>query len=137
MDITTLLSYYNNCLLCHRQCGINRSEKTGYCGMPDGLFAARAALHYWEEPYFFPDVRCAVSTVRTMISRSDFPAKKSILLGLRKFFLICRKRVPQISTLSHRHIMFHPLSPHFLRLRMRGLPFPLSTIPGITKLWIL
>lgn len=50
MDITTLLSYYNNCLLCHRQCGINRSEKTGYCGMPDGLFAARAALHYWEEP---------------------------------------------------------------------------------------
>ncbi|MCX4346120.1 MAG: 4Fe-4S cluster-binding domain-containing protein [Lachnospiraceae bacterium] len=50
MDITTLSSYYSNCLLCHRQCGINRSEKTGYCGMPDGLFAARAALHCWEEP---------------------------------------------------------------------------------------
>ncbi|MDE7324858.1 MAG: radical SAM protein [Lachnospiraceae bacterium] len=37
-------------MLCHRHCGIDRTKKTGYCGMTDRLFAARAALHFWEEP---------------------------------------------------------------------------------------
>lgn len=41
---------YQNCRLCHRRCGIDRTVFTGYCGMPDTLLAARAALHYWEEP---------------------------------------------------------------------------------------
>lgn len=41
---------YQNCYLCHRACGINRTIQTGYCKMPDTLSAARAALHFWEEP---------------------------------------------------------------------------------------
>ena len=38
------------CNLCPRRCGVDRSEKTGLCGMPEGLRIARAALHFWEEP---------------------------------------------------------------------------------------
>lgn len=40
-----------SCRLCPRKCGINRIEgKTGYCGAPSVVVAARAALHFWEEP---------------------------------------------------------------------------------------
>lgn len=38
------------CTLCPRRCGVQRSEKTGFCAMPEGLRIARAALHFWEEP---------------------------------------------------------------------------------------
>lgn len=38
------------CQLCPRRCGVERSETPGYCGMPEGLRVARAALHHWEEP---------------------------------------------------------------------------------------
>lgn len=38
------------CHLCPRRCGIDRSRAVGYCGMPEGLRLARAALHFWEEP---------------------------------------------------------------------------------------
>lgn len=39
------------CNICPRQCNIDRNENSyGYCGMPDTVRLARAALHYWEEP---------------------------------------------------------------------------------------
>ena len=38
------------CTLCPRRCGVERSERPGFCGMPEGLRVARAALHFWEEP---------------------------------------------------------------------------------------
>lgn len=38
------------CQICPRACAVERSETTGYCGMPEGLRIARAALHHWEEP---------------------------------------------------------------------------------------
>lgn len=42
---------YNNCTLCPRECGANRTEgKTGVCGVDAKLRVARAALHFWEEP---------------------------------------------------------------------------------------
>ena len=38
-------------MLCPRKCGVDRTAgKTGFCGMPDRLTAARAMLHYGEEP---------------------------------------------------------------------------------------
>lgn len=44
-------SDYDNCTLCPRDCGANRSAgKTGFCGVTGKLKAARAALHFWEEP---------------------------------------------------------------------------------------
>lgn len=45
------IGIYDECRLCPRQCGINRSAKrTGTCGVTDTLRVARAALHFWEEP---------------------------------------------------------------------------------------
>lgn len=46
-----IMNKYENCLLCPRKCGINRSTgQTGVCGVSDEIRVARAALHYWEEP---------------------------------------------------------------------------------------
>ena len=40
------------CTICPRRCGAERTETRGegFCGMPAGIFAARAMLHHWEEP---------------------------------------------------------------------------------------
>lgn len=43
--------YMRNCTLCPRNCGADRlSGRAGFCGQSAGLAAARAALHFWEEP---------------------------------------------------------------------------------------
>ncbi len=39
-----------SCTLCPRQCGVDRTERTGFCGMGPMPRVARAALHFWEEP---------------------------------------------------------------------------------------
>lgn len=45
------MNKYEDCLLCPRKCGINRSTgQTGVCGVSAEIRVARAALHYWEEP---------------------------------------------------------------------------------------
>lgn len=47
MDLNILKA----CTLCPRNCKIDRlSGKTGFCGVNDKLYLARAALHFWEEP---------------------------------------------------------------------------------------
>lgn len=38
------------CELCPRMCGVDRAEKRGFCGMGERLSAAKAMLHFWEEP---------------------------------------------------------------------------------------
>ncbi len=39
------------CRLCPRECMVDRAHgELGYCRMPMEIHAARAALHYWEEP---------------------------------------------------------------------------------------
>ncbi|MGN0682065.1 MAG: radical SAM protein [Oscillospiraceae bacterium] len=38
------------CELCPRRCGVDRSTNRGYCRMGENIVAARAMLHYWEEP---------------------------------------------------------------------------------------
>ena len=40
----------NPCTLCPRQCGADRETNIGYCGCRKAVKAARAALHFWEEP---------------------------------------------------------------------------------------
>ena len=37
------------CNLCPRKCGVDRSNRAGYC-LSQGLKVARASLHRWEEP---------------------------------------------------------------------------------------
>ena len=42
---------YQNCTLCPRQCGVDRTVgQTGYCGAPATALVAKAMLHKWEEP---------------------------------------------------------------------------------------
>lgn len=41
----------SDCTLCPRKCHVNRQAgQVGFCGQTAELTAARAALHYWEEP---------------------------------------------------------------------------------------
>lgn len=43
--------YMTDCTLCPRRCHVNRlAGQVGFCGQTAELKAARAALHYWEEP---------------------------------------------------------------------------------------
>ena len=42
---------YQNCTLCPRQCGVDRTKgKYGICGCPDTALVAKTMLHKWEEP---------------------------------------------------------------------------------------
>lgn len=43
-------SQYSRCLLCPRECGIDRHTSRGVCGESDRIRIARADLHKWEEP---------------------------------------------------------------------------------------
>ena len=52
MKKDSLQPFYNQgCRLCPRECSTDRIHgQIGFCGMTGELMAARAALHYWEEP---------------------------------------------------------------------------------------
>ena len=42
---------YVNCVLCPRQCGVNRAAgEVGFCGCSDTALVAKTMLHKWEEP---------------------------------------------------------------------------------------
>ena len=49
--MTMFREYYQNCTLCPRGCGINRFERPGPCGCGSPVKAARASLHFYEEPF--------------------------------------------------------------------------------------
>ena len=52
----------SDCTLCPRRCHANRAAgQTGFCGQTAQLRAARAALHFWEEPCISGD--CGSGTV--------------------------------------------------------------------------
>ena len=51
MPKTDLVSPPSHCALCPRRCGVDRAAgAVGFCGACRTLKAARAALHFWEEP---------------------------------------------------------------------------------------
>ena len=57
-----ITSYMSDCTLCPRRCHANRAAgQTGFCGQTAQLRAARAALHFWEEPCISGD--CGSGTV--------------------------------------------------------------------------
>lgn len=43
--------YETDCRLCPRSCGADRRAGAGFCGAGNRLKAARAALHFYEEPF--------------------------------------------------------------------------------------
>lgn len=40
-----------NCSICPRKCNADRSSAVGFCSSPAEFRVARAALHFWEEPF--------------------------------------------------------------------------------------
>lgn len=51
MTQNTVSSLMSDCTICPRKCHVNRlAGQLGFCGQTAELTAARAALHYWEEP---------------------------------------------------------------------------------------
>ncbi len=44
-------NFYRNCRLCPRNCGADRETGAGFCGMGNIMKAARAGLHFYEEPH--------------------------------------------------------------------------------------
>jgi putative pyruvate formate lyase activating enzyme len=40
----------SHCMLCPRNCGVDRRNSTGYCKCTDKIKAALASVHMWEEP---------------------------------------------------------------------------------------
>ena len=45
-----LLNIYQDCSLCPRECHTDRRIRKGFCQCSEKITAARAALHFWEEP---------------------------------------------------------------------------------------
>ena len=45
-----MITEYNKCNLCPRNCNVDRDITIGYCREKSDLHVARAALHMWEEP---------------------------------------------------------------------------------------
>ena len=43
-------SAYRKCRLCPRNCGVDRTVRSGFCGMTSELRISRIGLHMWEEP---------------------------------------------------------------------------------------
>lgn len=51
IDKNDIPAELSDCTLCPRECHVNRNAgEIGYCGQTAILKAARAALHFWEEP---------------------------------------------------------------------------------------
>ncbi len=47
MDKEDLLK---KCVLCPRKCGVNRTQKLGFCGIGENVVLAKCGLHFFEEP---------------------------------------------------------------------------------------
>ena len=95
--------YNQGCRLCPRECGADRIHgQTGFCGMTDELMAARAALHYWEEPsspgqkglerYSFPVVHFDVCFVRMPRLLQVMLERCCLWIAWQTFFWSCRRK---------------------------------------------
>lgn len=49
-EAVTMNFTIHDCTLCPRACHCDRTRYRGFCGGGDGITAARAGLHFWEEP---------------------------------------------------------------------------------------
>ena len=121
-----------NCTLCPRNCGVSRSgDNLGFCGMPNEITVARAALHMWEEPcisgsrgsgtVFFSGcpLRC-VYCQNSDISASGFGKRVSPSRLREIFFELIDKGAHNINLVTPTHYV-----PQILEALDGGLPVPL------------
>ncbi len=127
---------YRSCELCPRQCRVNRTAgETGVCGMTADLYAARAALHCWEEPcisgfrgsgtVFFSgcSLRCVFCQNREIShEKNGFPVSSKRLSDI---FLELQdeKHANNINLVTPSHYVPHVVSA-LERARTHGLSIP-------------
>ena len=129
------------CTLCPRRCGADRhAGSAGACGVPEDIMAARAALHFWEEPcisgergsgtVFFSgcSLRCVFCQNRE-ISRGE--AGKIISRErLTEIFLELQgKGAHNINLVTPDHYC-REIAPAIAEAKKRGLSIPVVTNTG-------
>ncbi len=135
----------SDCVLCPRACHVNRLVgQTGYCGQTAELMAARASLHYWEEPCISGTSGSGTVFFSGCNLRCVFCQNHNIALGkagrviapehLAEIFLQLQEQGPIISTSSPRLIFCRRSLLHWSRQNSRGCIFPLYTIPAAMNL---
>lgn len=156
------MELYQDCRLCPRQCGADRTAgELGFCGQSSRLFAARAALHYWEEPcisgerpggsgtVFFSGctLRC-VYCQNAAISRGEAGRELSARRLADIFLALEQKGAVNINLVTPTHCL-----PHLLEAipaaRRRGLSVPivyntsgyerpetLRLLEGLVQVWL-
>ena len=145
MNLDFPSSQYKNCRLCHRLCGIDRTNTAGRCGMTSQIFAARAALHYWEEPCISGECGSGAVFFSGCSLGCVYCQNHDIALGktgraidtgrLAEIFLELMEKGAANINLSRRPTIFHPLFKRWIRRAWRDLTFLSSTIPETTRLW--
>ena len=111
---------YENCTLCPRRCGVNRSAgQIGFCGQTDKIRIARAALHYWEEPGISRRQDAADADNDTG-NLSDCPGSGAVFFsGCNMRCVYCQNH--DISADNHGYeITADKLAEEFLRLQNEG-----------------
>lgn len=128
---------YKKCTLCPRGCGVDRTNgQTGFCGATDRIYAARAALHMWEEPpisgsngsgtVFFShcSLRCVFCQNRE-ISRDKEVGKEITAQRLAEIFINLQKQgAHNINLVTGTHYVPH-IADAIRHARADGLHIPI------------
>lgn len=125
-----------NCTLCPRQCHADRQNgQTGFCGQTAVLRAARAALHFWEEPCLTGDTGSGAVFFSGCSLQCVFCQNRDISLGqtgreitplrLAEIFLHLQQQgAVNINLVTAGH--FLPQTVHALELaKAKGLVLPI------------
>ena len=126
-----LENMYASCELCARKCRVNRGERAGFCGAGTTLRAAKAMLHYWEEP-------AVTSFLPAGEEQNEQPASGAV------FFSGCSLKCSYCQNYKISHEGFgkelgpEELAAVFLSLQEKGaknidLVTPTHYLPGIVK----
>lgn len=90
------------CVLCPRQCHVDRTKNSGYCGEKAVVRVARASLHMWEEPCISGETGSGTVFFSGCPLKCVFCQNRSIALGskgkeltslqLSELFLLLQKK---------------------------------------------
>lgn len=136
-----IFKLYNNCILCPRECKVDRSQKRGVCKSSDKCKIARAALHYWEEPcisgtsgsgtIFFEG--CSLGCVfcqnyEISDSKEEHGVEVSVDKLVEIFFSLKEKGANNINFVTPTHFMPH-IKKAIIKAKEQGfeLPFVYNT----------
>lgn len=124
-----------SCVLCPRECKVDRTKTLGFCKSTDVLKVARAELHFWEEPcisgvngsgcVFFSgcNLQC-VFCQNEKISRGEFGKEIPVERLCEIFLELQEKGAHNINLVTPTHFVLHIIKALDLA-RERGLNLPI------------